>query len=125
MLLIDDKWGESDDPKIREAYQKALEGLPRGRLRRPRDPDPRRDEQAHRDPQRGKNMWVVGLLCALYNRDLDLAKREVRLIFERKRKGDEVIALNHQLLEAGHAWAIENFDTRFEIPSEPTANPWW
>jgi 2-oxoglutarate ferredoxin oxidoreductase subunit alpha len=118
ILLIDDKWGASDDPNIRDAYQKALEDFHLAGYDVREIPIHAETNKLTDTPQRGKNMWVVGLLCALYNRDLDIAKREVRLIFQRKRKGDEVIALNHQLLEAGHAWASEHFDTRFEIPSE-------
>jgi 2-oxoglutarate ferredoxin oxidoreductase subunit alpha len=118
-LLIDEKWGASEDPKIREAYQKALEDFQVAGYEVREIPIHAETNKLTDTPQRGKNTWVVGLLCALYGRDLELAKREIRLIFERKRKGDAVIALNHQLLEAGHAWAIENFDTRFEIPCEP------
>jgi 2-oxoglutarate ferredoxin oxidoreductase subunit alpha len=118
-LLIDDKWSTSDDPKIRKAYQNALEDFQVAGYDVREIPIHAETNKLTDTPQRGKNTWVVGLLCALYSRDLDLAKREIRLLFERKRKGDEVIALNHRLLEAGYAWAIENFDTRFEIPSEP------
>jgi len=60
----------------------------------------------------------VGLLCALYNRDLELAKREVALLFERKRKGAEVVEMNHRLLDAGFTWAVENFDVRFDVPGQ-------
>jgi len=119
VLLIDDRWKSSDDPKIREAYQKALDDFQVAGFDVRAIPIHAETNKLTDTPQRGKNTWVVGMLCALYNRDLDIAKREIRLLFERKRKGDAVIALNHQLLDAGYTWAIENFDTRFEIPSEP------
>jgi 2-oxoglutarate ferredoxin oxidoreductase subunit alpha len=118
VLLIDDKWAESEDPTIRDAYQKALKDFHVSGYDVRAIPVHEQTSLLTETPQRGKNMWVVGMLCAVYNRDLEIAKREVQLIFQRKRKGDAVIALNHQLLEAGHAWAIENFDVRFEIPSE-------
>jgi 2-oxoglutarate ferredoxin oxidoreductase subunit alpha len=118
LLLIDDKWGASDDATIRASYEKALQEFRTAGYHVREIPISAETSRLSDDPQRGKNMWVVGLLCALYERDLDLAKREVRLLFKRKRRGDEVIALNHQLLDAGHAWAIEHFDTRFEIPSQ-------
>lgn len=123
LLLIDDKWGASDDPKIRETYQKALEDFHIAGYIVREIPIHAETNKLTDNPQRGKNMWVVGLLCALYSRDLDLAKREVQLLFQRKRKGEEVIALNHQLLDAGHAWAVEHFDTCFEIPSETRSEP--
>jgi 2-oxoglutarate ferredoxin oxidoreductase subunit alpha len=118
VLLIDSRWGESEDPNVREAYQKALKDFHLSGYDVREIPIHAETSAVTDNPQRGKNMWVVGLLCALYNRDLEIAKREVRLIFERKRKGEEVITMNHLLLEAGHAWAIEHFDTRFDVPCE-------
>jgi 2-oxoglutarate ferredoxin oxidoreductase subunit alpha len=73
------------------------------------------------DVQRGKNMWVVGMLCALYSRDLAPVMDEVRSIFERRRKGEQVIELNHALLRSGYAWGMEHLDQRYEVPIEPRA----
>ena len=118
VLLIDDRWAADEDPAIQEAYQKALDDF-RGRGYEVREiPIHSETSKVTDNPQRGKNMWVVGLLCALYNRDLGIAKEEVAQIFQRKRKGQAVIDMNHKLLDAGHAWAIEHLDERFDVPSE-------
>lgn len=118
VLLIDDRWASDEDPKIQEAYQKALDDF-RARGYDVREiPIHTETSKVTDNPQRGKNMWVVGLLCALYNRNLEIAKEEVAKIFERKRKGQAVIDMNHKLLDAGHAWAIEHLDERFDVPSE-------
>jgi 2-oxoglutarate ferredoxin oxidoreductase subunit alpha len=118
VLLIDDRWASDEDPGIQEAYQKALDDF-RARGYDVREiPIHSETSKVTDNPQRGKNMWVVGLLCALYNRDLEIAKEEVAKIFERKRKGQAVIDMNHKLLDAGHAWAIEHLDERFDVPSE-------
>ncbi len=117
VLLIDDRWASDEDPGIQEAYEKALDDF-RGRGYDVRGiPIHSETSKITDTPMRGKNMWVVGLLCALYNRNLDIAKDEVQKIFERKRKGQAVVDMNHKLLDAGHAWAIEHLDERFEIPS--------
>ena len=118
ILLLDNRWGQSEDPKIREAYSKALEDFHvRGYDVRE---IPIHDETAKvvDNPRRGKNTWVVGMLCAVYNRELDFAKQEMHAIFSRKRKGDAVIEQNHRLLEAGHAWAMEHLDMRLDVPGE-------
>ncbi|MBW2273015.1 MAG: 2-oxoacid:acceptor oxidoreductase subunit alpha [Deltaproteobacteria bacterium] len=123
VLLIDGRWGSSEDAKIREAYERALEDFHlKGYDVRE---IPIHDETARlvENPRRGKNMWVVGLLCALHNRDLELAMTEVRELFRRKRKGEEVIAQNHALLRAGYDWAIEHLDMCFDIPSEVSEEP--
>jgi 2-oxoglutarate ferredoxin oxidoreductase subunit alpha len=122
-LLIDSKWGASADPEIQEAYAKALEDF-RGRGYDVREvPLEEQTRKITDTPQRGKNMWVVGMLCALYSRDLEPAKDEVRHLFERRRKGEAVIEMNYKLLEAGYAWGMENLDQRFDIPTRPLTEP--
>jgi len=118
VLLIDNKWAENDDPEVRDAYQKALKDFHLAGYEVRDVPIHAETSVITENPRRGKNMWVVGMLCALYNRDLDLAMREVKALFEAKRKGQAVIDMNHQLLAAGHAWAVENFDTRYDIAVE-------
>jgi 2-oxoglutarate ferredoxin oxidoreductase subunit alpha len=123
VLLIDDRWASDPDPKIQEAYQKALDDF-RARGYEVREiPLHSETSKVTDNPQRGKNMWVVGLLCALYSRDLEIAKKEVQKIFERRRKGRDVVDMNHRLLDAGHAWAIEHLDERFAVPCEEKTTP--
>jgi 2-oxoglutarate ferredoxin oxidoreductase subunit alpha len=122
LLLIDDRWASSEDAKIRDAYAKALEDFSARGYEVRGIPIHEETRKLTENPQRGKNMWVVGMLCARYSRDLDLAKDEVRMLFERKRKG-KVVALNHQLLDAGYAWGLEHFDERFQVTSEVEAEP--
>jgi 2-oxoglutarate ferredoxin oxidoreductase subunit alpha len=50
-------------------------------------------------------------------------KDEVRLIFERRRKGEDVITMNHRILEGGYQWGMQNLDTRFDIPIRPREEP--
>jgi 2-oxoglutarate ferredoxin oxidoreductase subunit alpha len=118
-LFIDDKWGNHADPRIAEDYAKALsEFRERGFEVReiPLEGETRRFTD---NPQRGKNIWVVGLLCALYSRDLEPVRQEIRQIFERRRKGQDVIDLNLRILEGGYAWGLEHLDERLEIPTHP------
>ncbi len=123
ILLIDSKWGASADPDIQEAFAKAIEDF-RGRGYDVREaPLEEQTLKITDNPQRGKNMWVVGMLCALYSRDLEPAKDEVRHLFERRRKGQAVIDMNYKLLEAGYAWGMENLDQRFDIPTRPLTEP--
>jgi 2-oxoglutarate ferredoxin oxidoreductase subunit alpha len=119
VLMVESMWASNPDPEIQEAYAKALDDF------RERGYDVREvnmEEQTLKitdNPRRGKNMWVVGMLCAFYNRDLGPVKDEVRHIFERRRKGEDVITMNHRLLDAGYSWGMENLDKRFHIPARP------
>jgi 2-oxoglutarate ferredoxin oxidoreductase subunit alpha len=123
VLFLDNKWASSSDPKVQEEYAKAVEDF-HGRGYDVRQlPIEEQTLKITDNPQRGKNMWVLGLLCALYSRNLEPVKDEVRLIFERRRKGEAVVTLNHRLLEAGYAWGMENLDQRFDIPAHPSTQP--
>jgi 2-oxoglutarate ferredoxin oxidoreductase subunit alpha len=123
VLYIDKKWASNPDPEIQEAYAKALEDF-HGRGYDVREiPIEEETLKITENPQRGKNMWVVGMLSALYSRDLQPVLEEVRLLFERRRKGEDVIVLNHKLLHSGYAWGMEHLDQRFDIPTRPRTEP--
>ena len=123
VLLIDNKWASNPDPEIQEAYAKAL-GDFRERGYEVRETPIEEETLKFTDnPRRGKNMWVVGMLGALYNRDLAPVMDEVRTIFERRRKGEAVITMNHRILQGGYAWGLENLDARFDIPIRPRTEP--
>jgi 2-oxoglutarate ferredoxin oxidoreductase subunit alpha len=121
LLLIDDKWARHPDSEIQQDYAKALDDFRQRGYEVQETPIEAETLTLTDNPQRGKNMWVLGLLCAVYNRDLKPALDEVRQLFERRRKGEEVIALNHQLLRKGYEWGMEHLDQRFDVPSEPRA----
>ena len=36
------------------------------------------------DPRRGKNMFVLGMLCSIYSLDLQLAREQIAFIFGKK-----------------------------------------
>ncbi len=69
------------------------------------------------DPRRGKNMWALGLLCALYQRDMDIVRNEIKKRFAKK--GEAVLARNLDLVEAGYQWGLKSTDLRFEISAGP------
>jgi 2-oxoglutarate ferredoxin oxidoreductase subunit alpha len=60
-------------------------------------------------------MFVLGMLCKIYNRDTDKAKEEIAKTF--RKKSDKVVKINHDLFDAGYAYARDNIDYEYEIPS--------
>ena len=73
------------------------------------------------DPRKGKNMFVLGMLCNLYSLDMDLAREQIAFIFGKK--ADKVIKSNVALLEAGYAWAEQNLDFGFRVPAVRATEP--
>lgn len=118
ILFLESMWAESPDPLIRTAYSEALEDF------RQRGYEvvevPMNDEclKVVEDPKRGKNIWILGLLCALYERDVAI----VEMLIERKlgRKGQQVVDANKALLRTGYVWAEQNAPWRFSVPVKPS-----
>ncbi|MGB5833706.1 MAG: 2-oxoacid:acceptor oxidoreductase subunit alpha [Thiohalocapsa sp.] len=117
LVLLEDKWRTDPVPEIREQYAKAVAEYRENGLAIRELPIEQACLEITPTPRRGKNMFVLGMLCWLYSRDLAKAKDEIAITFSRK--GDKVIGLNHQLLDAGYLFAGRHLDRRWEIPPRP------
>ena len=73
------------------------------------------------DPHRGKNMFVLGVLCSIYSFEENLAREQVARTFGKK--DAKVIEVNQGLLSAGYAWAERNLDFKYTIPATRSAAP--
>jgi 2-oxoglutarate/2-oxoacid ferredoxin oxidoreductase subunit alpha len=73
------------------------------------------------DPRRGKNMFVLGMLCSIYSFDLELARKQIAQIFGKK--DAKVISSNVRLMEAGFDWAERTLDFKYRIPAQAVAEP--
>jgi 2-oxoglutarate ferredoxin oxidoreductase subunit alpha len=114
VILLENVWRTHADPTIREDYVRVHDQLVAEGFRVHEVPMEEECKKYVDNPQRGKNMFVLGMLCRIYTRDLQIARNEIANKF--KKKGDKVIQPNIQLLEAGYKWAEENLDYLFEIP---------
>ena len=114
IVMLEGKWRTDDDPEIVESYTRTCEQLTEEGYRVYEIPMETECLRHVADPKRGKNMFVLGMLCAVYSLDLRTAREQVAFIFAKK--SERVVADNLTLLEAGHAWALDNLDIRFRIP---------
>ena len=115
VVLLENMWAEDPDPRIREQYKEALADFQAQGLVVLELPIQKECLKLVPDPRKGKNMFVLGMLCGIYHRDTDIAKDEIAKIF--KKKSEKVIKINHDLFDAGHAFARENIEYAFEIPA--------
>ncbi len=121
LVLIDDHWATHDDERYRISYREVLDKV-RSRGATIREVPLERETMRHaEDAQQGKNMFAVGLLCALYNKDMDVLDDVIRGIF--KGKAREVIELAVRLADAGYQYGVKHFEQRFEIQAVPTDIP--
>ena len=114
IILLESVWRTHADPTIREDYVRVYDQLIADGYNVHEVPMEEECKKIVDNPQRGKNMFVTGLLCRIYNFDINLAKNEVVNKF--RKKGDKVIQPNIELLEAGYAWAEGNLEFTFHIP---------
>ena len=115
VVLLENMWAEDPDPRIREQYAEALADFQAQGLTVIELPIQQECLKLVPDPRKGKNMFVLGMLCSIYHRDTDIAKAEITKIF--KKKSEKVIKINHDLFDAGYAFAGDNIDLAFEIPA--------
>ena len=115
VVLLENMWEEDPDPRIREQYKEAVADFKARGLIVVELPIQKECLKLVPDPRKGKNMFVLGMLCSIYHRDTDIAKDEITKIF--KKKSEKVIKINHDLFDAGYSFARENIDYAFEIPA--------
>jgi 2-oxoglutarate ferredoxin oxidoreductase subunit alpha len=118
LVLIDDQWATHDVEEYRLSYREVLDKFrTRGAtiIEIPLQEETLRHVE---DAEQGKNMFAVGLLCALYSKNVNLLKNVIRGIFEKKTR--EVIETAVKLAGAGYEYGIAHLEERFEIQAVPT-----
>jgi 2-oxoglutarate ferredoxin oxidoreductase subunit alpha len=115
ILLLENKWADDESEEIRNQYAAALKDFQEFGYDIHEIPMEQECLRIVTDAHRGKNMWVLGMLCAIYSRDLNKAQDQVRHTF--RRKSERVVQNNIDLLDAGYKWAVENLSFRFDVPA--------
>jgi 2-oxoglutarate ferredoxin oxidoreductase subunit alpha len=118
IMLIENKWATDNSEAIRQSYATAIEDFRKKGFVIYEIPMEEECLKLVPNPKRGKNMWVLGMLCHIYNRNLDKAKNQVQQTF--RKKSQQVIESNLELLEAGYAWAAANLELRYDVPAVET-----
>ena len=121
IILLESGWQSARDPVVAKSYVEVRDKLIADGFQVYEIP--MEEECLHHvaDAHRGKNMFVLGMLCNIYSLDIGLARDQVAFTFAKK--GDSVIQSNLQLLDAGHVWAEDNLDFKFEIPATRAPEP--
>ena len=113
-VLLENKWKTHKDPAIAAMYADAVDEMVRGGYDVREIPMEEECLRLVSDPHRGKNMFVLGMLCHIYSLDLQLGRNQIAYIFSKK--GETIVNSNIALLEAGFNWAADNLDIRYRIP---------
>ena len=120
-ILLESMWREHPDPAIVASYTGTVTSLRESAYNVVEVPLERECRKLVADPRKGKNMFVLGMLCSIYSLDLKLARAQIALIFGKK--DSRVIEQNVRLLEAGFEWAEQHLDFKYRIPAPKVAEP--
>jgi 2-oxoglutarate ferredoxin oxidoreductase subunit alpha len=121
ILLLESKWANDPDPDIRKAYAEAVAQF--------RDMGIDVRELAMEEaclevtpnPRLGLNMFVLGVLCEVYQRDLQQAQDQIRFTF--RHKSAKVVDMNLKLLAHGQAFAQRELAERYVVPKWDNDKP--
>jgi 2-oxoglutarate/2-oxoacid ferredoxin oxidoreductase subunit alpha len=120
-ILLESMWREDKNPQIAASYKKTVDELIAAGYRVIEIAMERECRGLMSDPRRGKNMFVLGMLCSIYSLDLAIAREQIAITFGKK--DARVIETNVRLLEAGWRWAEDNLDFKFAIPAVRATEP--
>ena len=116
IILLENMWKDHPDESIQQEWKEGLEKVrAAGNYRIVEVPMEEECLKIVEDARRGKNMFALGLLAWICERDIDLIKAQVAHQFRKKSK--EIYERNAALLDAGVAWAENNLDFRISVPT--------
>ena len=120
-ILLESMWADNADVTIAAQYAETRDRMVAEGYRLHEVPMEKACRELVADPRKGKNMFVLGMLCNLYSLDMDLARDQIAFIFGKK--DEKVIQSNVALLEAGWAWAEEHLDFKYRVPAVRATAP--
>jgi len=120
-ILLERMWRDHGDPAIVTSYCETVDALRRDGFDVHEVPLEERCRELVSDPRKGKNMFVLGLLCNLYGFDARLAREQIARVFGKK--DAKVIESNVMLYQAGAAWGEAPLPFKYRIPAQRSQVP--
>ncbi len=121
MILLESMWRDSKVAAIAASYTETYNELVAAGFKVYEIPMELECRKLVADARRGKNMFVLGMLCNIYSFDLQLAREQIALTFGKK--DASVIQTNVKLLNAGYHWAETNLELKYRIPATRSTEP--
>jgi 2-oxoglutarate/2-oxoacid ferredoxin oxidoreductase subunit alpha len=121
VVLLESMWKDHRDETIRRQWVAAMKEISSKRYRVIEVPMDELCRTVVEDPQKGKNMFALGILGWIYERDMDLVREQIAFAF--RKKSEEIYASNVALLELGYGWAEGHLDFRVRVTPTPSDVP--
>ena len=121
ILLLECKWADDAQEEIRSQYREAVAEFRGQGLEVVELALDAACREVLGEARVGKNMFVVGMLCAIFGRDLELALAEVEAVLGKK--GPQVVETNRELVRRGWEFAERAVPFAWQVPAERRAGP--
>ncbi len=121
ILLIEEMWATSQDPAIVAAWEAAMEELSTREYRIIPVPMQEQCLTLVENPRKGKNMFALGMLAYIYDRDMERIRDQIATAF--RKKSEAVYDSNVSLVNLGYQWAQEHIGFRIDVPPAPIDTP--
>jgi 2-oxoglutarate ferredoxin oxidoreductase subunit alpha len=121
IILVENLWATHPNTDIQAAWTAALEELSSRRYRIIQVPMEEQCLTIDDNPRKGKNMFALGMLASIYDRNLERIDEQIAYAF--RKKSEAVYQRNIALMRLGHAWAESNLDFRIEVPTSASDKP--
>jgi 2-oxoglutarate ferredoxin oxidoreductase subunit alpha len=113
IILVENMWATHKDEDIRAEWVAAMDELRTANYRIIEVPMEEECLTIVDDPRKGKNMFALGILCWMFDRDIEVTRDEIAHAF--RKKAPEITERNHELLELGYSWADSHLDVRIDV----------
>jgi 2-oxoglutarate ferredoxin oxidoreductase subunit alpha len=120
-ILLESLWRDHKDAAIKTSYTDTVAKLVASGYKLREIPMDAECRKLGISPERGKNMFALGMLCSIYSLDLQLGRDQIALTFGKKDR--KIVESNVKLLDAGFAYAEANLDFKYRIPAERPTEP--
>jgi 2-oxoglutarate ferredoxin oxidoreductase subunit alpha len=117
IILLEACWENHEDEELRRMYEEALEEMSSKNYKIILVPYEEEALKIVDNPNHGKNMFALGILAEIYQRDLSIIEKQIAHIF--RFKPQKVTDKNIELVKSGIAWARANLGFQFIVKSVP------
>ena len=117
IILLESCWQNHEDEEIRRLYEEAMEEMSSKNYRFILVPIEEEALKIVDNPSHGKNMFALGILAEIYQRDVSIIEKQIAHQF--RFKPAKVTEKNIELVKSGIAWARANIEFQFHIKSVP------
>ncbi len=121
VILLENRWASHPDTDLQQQWHDARAELAGTSYRIIEVPMEEQCLTLVDNPKKGKNMFALGMLACIYDRDLSLIHAQIAQTF--RKKAPEVTERNMALVRLGYGWAAENLDFAIDVPIVDDGTP--